>query len=93
MRDSSGVMMKGTENVGILEVDLGVSDGVGRVEEHFSLAIELDGVGQLVDSVSGLDEGEVSDSLCFDSDVFLVHVFYVVDVEKRLEVSQFEPLG
>lgn len=43
MRDSSKVIMvMSTENVRILEVDLCVSDGVGRVKKDLTFAVEFD---------------------------------------------------
>ena len=50
-----GLSDRVTEDVRILEVDLGVSDRVSRIEEDLALAVELDGVGRFVDTVSGLD--------------------------------------
>ena len=86
------IRIKDTENVGVLEVDLGVSNGVGRVEQYLAFPIEFNGLSRFVDSVSGLNQGEVSDSFSLDSDVLLVHVFYVVDVENWPEVCQFKAL-
>lgn len=82
-----GLSDRVTEDVRILEVDLGVSDRVSRIEEDLALAVELDGVGRFVDTVSGLDQGQVGDSLGLDADVLLVHVFDVVDVVGGFEVN------
>lgn len=42
----------GTENVGVLEIDGGIFDGVSRIDECLSFSVELDGVGWFVDSIS-----------------------------------------
>ena len=41
----------GTEDVGVLEIDGGVFDGIARVDEGFSFSVELDGVGGFVDAI------------------------------------------
>ena len=40
-----------TEDVGVVEVDVGIFDGVAGVEEDLALAVELDGVGRFVDPI------------------------------------------
>jgi len=65
--------------VGVVEVDVGVFDGVAGVEEDLSLPIELDGVGGFVDATGGGDEGFLGYLLCDDSAVLFVHVFDVAD--------------
>ena len=41
-----------TENVGILEVDGRIFDGVAGVDERLSFSVEFDGVGRFIDSIS-----------------------------------------
>lgn len=79
------INIKFTENVGILEVDLCVSDGVGGVKQNLTFSVEFDAVSGFIDSVCRFDEGQVGDSCGFDSDVLLVHVLDVVDIIAWLE--------
>jgi len=51
------INIKFTENVGILEVDLCVSDGVGGVKQDLTFSVEFDAVSGFIDSVCGFDEG------------------------------------
>lgn len=73
----------GTKDVGILEVDLSVSNGIGWVQEDLTFSVELDAVSGFVDAVGRFDEGEVGDTLGLHTDVLLVHVLDVVDVITR----------
>ena len=85
MRDQSERHKIITEDVGVLEVDFCVFDGISGVQECLTLSVELDGVGGLVDAVGRLYQREVGDSLSFNPDVLLVHIFYVVDIVDWLE--------
>lgn len=82
--------IKDTEDVRILEIDFCVSDWIGRVKENFSFSVEFDGVGGFINSICGLYEGEVGDSLGLNSDVLLVHVLNVVDGVERSEGAAFQ---
>lgn len=63
-----------TQDVGILEVDSLVLEGISGVEQDFSLAVELDGLGGFVDSV-GLDDCGLAVYLFGDDpSVLLIHV-------------------
>ena len=73
----------GTKDVGILEVDLSVSNGIGRVQQDLTFSVELDAVSGFVDAVGRFDEGEVGNTLGLHTDVLLVHVLDVVDVITR----------
>ena len=65
--------------MGVVEVDVGIFDGVAGVEKYLALAVELDGVGGFVDAVGGGDEGFLRNLLGDDSAVLLVHIFDVAD--------------
>ena len=80
MRDSSIDKSNGTKDIGILEVDLSVFNGIGGVQEDLTFTVELNAVGGFVDTVGGFDEGEVGDTFGLHTDVLLVHVLYVVYV-------------
>lgn len=72
-----------TEDVGVFEVDGFILERVGGVEEGLSCAVELDGVGRLVDAV-GLDHHRLFFQLLSDhSHVLLVHVLDVVHRHPR----------
>ena len=65
--------------MGVVEVDVGIFDGVAGVEKYLALSVELDGVGRFVDSIGGGDKGLLLDLLGDDSAVLLVHIFDVAD--------------
>ena len=77
MKDSSVFMGIGTEDVGVVEINVGVLDGVARVDEDLTFSIELDGVGGFVDSIVGENERLVAHFLSEDSDVLLIHILDV----------------
>jgi hypothetical protein len=80
--------LKITEDVGILEVDLCVSNGICGIEQNLTLSVELNSVGGLVDSVGGFDQRQVGQSLGLHSDVLLVHVLDVVYIVQRPNVHR-----
>lgn len=89
MSDSSiKLEVKNTEDVRILEIDLSVSDGVGRIKQNFTFSVELDRVSGFVHSVGWLYQWKIGDPSGLNSDVLLVHVLNVVD-----SVGWFEVFG
>ena len=69
----------GTENVRVVEVDVGVLDGVAGIDECLTFSVELDGVAGFVDPIVGEDEGFVAHFLCLYPDIFLIHILDVAD--------------
>ena len=45
-------MRRNTEDIGVFEVDGLMLERVSRIEEHFTLPVELDGAGWLVNPIS-----------------------------------------
>lgn len=70
-----------TEDVGVLEIDGLLVDGVGGVEQHLALPIELNCIWGFVDSGSGGHGRLVLNFLHLHSYILLVHVFDVVHRE------------
>ena len=68
-----------TEDVRILEIDSGISDGVAGVDKGLAFSVELDGVGGFVDAVCFVESGFILNLLGDDPHVLLVHVFDVAD--------------
>jgi hypothetical protein len=69
----------GTEDVGVFEVDGGVSDGVTGVDKGFSLAVELDGVAGFVDAIGFDNVGFLGHLFHDHTNVLFVQIFDVVD--------------
>jgi len=77
MKDSSVFMGMGTEDVWVVEINIGVLDRVAGVDEDLTFSIELDGVGGFVDSIVGENERLVAHFLGEDSDVLFIHILDV----------------
>lgn len=79
-------MGRRTEDVGVFEVDGFVLEGVGRVDECLTLAVELDSVGGLVDAVR-LHQFRLELHLFTQhAHILLVHVLDVAD--RRSDLTQ-----
>ena len=77
MKDSSVFIGMGTEDVWVVEINIGVLDRVAGVDEDLTFSIELDGVGGFVDSIVGENERLVAHFLGEDSDVLFIHILDV----------------
>ena len=66
------------EDIGVLEVDCRVQEGVAGVEHHLSLTVEFDRLGGLVDAVVTLHDRSCLDHFGLVLHVLLAHVFNVV---------------
>lgn len=91
MRDSSGISDAITQDVGVLEVDGLGGDGVGRVQQHLPLSIELDRVGGFVHAVGLRYHRTIFGLLHFHSQVLLSHIFDVVHREPGTPSLQSHP--
>ena len=71
----------GTQNIRIFEIDSCIFYRISRVEEHFTLPVELDGVGGFIDTIIFFNQGEIAYFFSLDSDILFAQILDVIHVE------------